>query len=179
MAGKSGGKAPSGGGDGGSTADAAAGGKKKKLIVIALGAVLLLGGGAGGTYMLVKPAAAAEEEHVEEVLVAGDVTALDPITLNLADGHYLKLGIALQATLAEAGGHGGGSGPDGSKALDLAIAEFSGLTTAELSDPAKRQQYKDALQEKIVKAYEEPAVEEGAHPHKVVMGIYFTQFVTQ
>ena len=177
MAGKNGGKTPSAGGDGGATPDAA-GGKKKKLIVIGLGALLLLGGGAGGTYLLVKPAAAAEEP-VEEVLVPGEVTALDPITLNLADGHYLKLGLALQATASTGGGHEGSGGPDGSKALDLAIAEFSGLSTAELSDTAKRDHYKDELQEKIITAYEEEPAKEGEHPHKVVMGIYFTQFVTQ
>ncbi|WP_167586843.1 flagellar basal body-associated FliL family protein [Kineococcus rubinsiae] len=178
MAGKSGGKTPGPGGDGGTAADAPAGGKKKKLIVVGLGAVLLLGGGGAGTYMMMKPAAAAEKP-VEEVLVAGDVTALDPITVNLADGHYLKLGLALQATLSTGGGHEGGGGPDGSKALDLAIAEFSGLSTAELSNAEQRQHYKDELQEKIITAYEEEPAKEGEHPHKVIMGIYFTQFVTQ
>lgn len=177
MAGKSGGKTPGPGGDGGTAADAPAGGKKKKLIVVGLGAVLLLGGGGAGTYMMMKPAAAAEKP-VEEVLLAGDVTALDPITLNLSDGHYLKLGLALQAVVSEGGGEGA-SGPDGSKALDLAIAEFTGLSVADLSDPTKRQQYKDELQEKIITAYEEEPAKEGEPPSKVVMGIYFTQFVTQ
>jgi len=161
MAGK---KGASNGGKGGGGEEAEAGkkgGGKKMLLVGLLGGVLLLGGGAGGVWYFTKPAAAAPPP------VAGAVIALDPISLNLADQHYLKLGIALQATTLV-----GKETPDGSKALDLAIQEFSGVSMADLSDDGKREHYKDELQEKIVKAYEE---EEQEH----VMGIYFTQFVMQ
>ncbi|ABS06005.1 flagellar basal body-associated protein FliL (plasmid) [Kineococcus radiotolerans SRS30216 = ATCC BAA-149] len=159
--------------------DTTPGTKKKKMIIVgALGAVLLLGGGVGGTYMLVKPAEAAATETVKEELVPGDVTALDPVSINLADGHYLKIGLALQGVLVEGGGEGHGSGgPDGSKALDLAIAEFGGLSMADLSNAKQRQHYKDELQEKIITAYKEKD-EEGVE-HETIMGIYLTEFVMQ
>ncbi|NAZ86449.1 flagellar basal body-associated FliL family protein [Kineococcus indalonis] len=161
--------------------ETAAGGKKKLIIVAALGAVLLAGGTGGGVFLLTKgdTAAAAETAHEEEHLTPGDVTTLDPISLNLADGHYLKLGLALQAVAVEGGGHGGSSGPDGSKALDLAIQQFSGLSMTDLSNPEQRQHYKDELEHKIVEAYTEEPAEEGEAAHKTVMGIYLTQFVMQ
>jgi len=162
MAGKKGASGADKGAGGGDEAGAEKkGGGKKMLLVGLLGGVLLLGGGAGGVWYFTKPAAA------EPPPVAGAVIALDPISLNLADQHYLKLGIALQATTLAAK-----EAPDGSKALDLAIAEFSGVSMADLSDDAKREHYKDELQEKIVKAYSEEHEEH-------VMGIYFTQFVMQ
>ncbi|PPK94523.1 flagellar FliL protein [Kineococcus xinjiangensis] len=164
--------------DDGKADETAAAPKKKKMIIIgAVAAVLLAGGTGGGVFMMTKSASAAEAVKAEEVLVPGDVTALDPVSLNLADG-YLRIGIALQGVKAEAAGaHGGSSGPDGNKALDLVISHFSGLPMAELSDPAKREAHKLALQEKIVHAYEEKA--EDGTMHKTVMGIYFSQFVMQ
>src|SRR3712207_7034181 len=53
----------------------------------------------------------------------------DPITINLAGGHFLKLGLSLQAT-ADAGEE-----LSGAKALDAAIDLFSGRT---IEDLAKR-----------------------------------------
>jgi flagellar FliL protein len=162
-----------------STADDTAPGKnKKKMIIVgALAGVLLLGGGVGGTYMLTKPAAAATET-VEEALEPGEVVALDPISVNLPDGHYLKVGIALQTVLDESAGEGS-SAPDGSKALDLTIKEFSGKPMADLSNPELRQKYQDELQEKIIEAYTKEPVKEGDPATKTVMGIYLTQFVMQ
>jgi len=179
MAGKDGAK-KTGGTAGEGDEAAAAGGKKKKILIAAVAAVVLLGGGAGGGYVLLKPdTAAAETEHVEEVLVPGDVTALDAVTINLADGRYLKLGIALQQVYAEAGGHGGTTALDGSKALDLAIGEFSGVSMTDLSNAESRQHYKDELQEKIIEAYVSEPAEGETEGHKQVMGIYLTQFVMQ
>ncbi|MCI2240601.1 flagellar basal body-associated FliL family protein [Paenibacillus sp. TRM 82003] len=159
----------------GDKAEAAPGGKKKLIIVAALGAVLLAGGTGGGVFLLTKgdtAAAAATEEHLEP----GDVTTLDAISLNLADGHYLKIGLALQAVASEGGGHGGSTELDGSKALDLTISSFSGLSMADLSNAEQRQHHKELLQEKIIEAY---VTETEGVEHKEVMGIYFTQFVMQ
>jgi flagellar FliL protein len=88
--------------------------------------------------------------------------ALDPITLNLADGHFLKLKLSLQATLDAA------EAPDGSKALDIAISEFSNRPLAELASNAARDKAKVELRKKINEAYE-------GH----VMDVYFTEFVMQ
>lgn len=160
------------------TDDAKPGSKKKLIIIGILGAVLLLGGGVGGTYMLTKPAAAATEASVEEVLEPGEVVALDAISVNLTDGNYLKVGLALQTVLDESAGEGS-TAPDGSKAMDLTIKEFSGRTMADLSNPEIRQSLQDELQTKIVEAYTVEPAKEGDPAKKTIMGIYLTQFVMQ
>lgn len=125
---------------------------KKKLIIILV--AVLVAGGAGAYFMLGKSAPAAPKP--------GEVLLLEPITMNLTDGHYLKLKLALQAT-ADAGAE-----LDGSKALDIAISEFSNRTVAELSGNVEREARKHELKEKISEAYEGE-----------VMDIYFTEFVMQ
>ncbi|WP_433040324.1 flagellar basal body-associated FliL family protein [Dactylosporangium sp. CS-033363] len=138
----------------------AKGGKKKLIMIIAI-AVVLLGGGAGG-YLMFKPKTAAAEPEP----TPGVVSVLDAVTINLADGHYLKLKMTLQATTDAA------EAPDGSKALDLAITEYSGRKMDELMSNAERDRTKKELVEKVVKAY---TVEK----KKEVMDIYFTTFVIQ
>ena len=135
--------------------------KKKKLIII--GAVLLIAVAAYMTVLKPKPAASGEPEP-------GMVVKLDPLTLNLDGGHYLKLSMALQFTAAASagGGHGGGEEPDGSKALDLAIGQLSNRKIAELNTAQAR----DAAKEKLLLAIEE------AYHHEV-MDLYFTEFVMQ
>lgn len=135
----------------------ASGGKKKKLLLVVL--VLVVVAGAAVWFLFLRGAGAAEAEPER---VPGDVVAMEPISINLADGHYLRIGIALQAV---EGGHGA---PEGSKALDLTIAAFSGRSTAELADPAVREEIKKHLVEKLDEAY-----------HHEVMDVYFTEFVTQ
>ena len=126
----------------------AKGGGKKKLIMIILIAVVALGGGGYGGYLMFAPKKAA----AEPAPVEGVVSVLDAVTINLADGHYLKLKMTLQATTDAA------EAPDGSKALDIAI-------TGKMSA-------KEALTAKVVKAY---TVEK----KKEVMEVYFTTFVIQ
>lgn len=137
---------------------------KKKLIFIIVGALVV----AGAAYMFVlkpKPAASGEPEP-------GLVVKLDPLTLNLDGGHYLKLSMALQFTAAASaggGGHGGGAAePDGSQALDLAIAQLSNRKIAELNTAEARDAAKKKLLEAVATAY-----------HHDVMDIYFTEFVMQ
>jgi flagellar FliL protein len=135
--------------------------KKKKLMI--LGAVLLV---AGAAYMFVlkpKPAAGGAPEP-------GLVVKLDPLTLNLEGGHYLKLSMALQFTAAASagGGHGGADEPDGSQALDLAIAQLSNKKIAELNTATARDKAKATLLKSVAEAY-----------HQDVMDIYFTEFVMQ
>ncbi|MBG0818491.1 flagellar basal body-associated protein FliL [Planomonospora sp. ID82291] len=131
---------------------------KKKILVIA-GAVLLLLAAAAAAYFLLFAGGGEAEEPAPE---PGAVATLDAITINLSDGHFLKLKLALQATaeVAEA--------PDGSKALDLAIDQFSNKPVDELSSDKARNLAKQELLEKIEKAYEGE-----------IMDIYFTEFVMQ
>jgi flagellar FliL protein len=135
-------------------------GGKKKLLIIGLVAVLALGAAA---CFFVFSGGSAEAEPAPE---AGSVLDIDPVAINLAGGSYLKLGITLQFTAehdAAAGEHGD---VDGSKALDIAIAQFSGAALSDVQ--TNREAMKAALQEAIVKAYDHD-----------VMAIYYTEYVTQ
>jgi flagellar FliL protein len=140
----------------------AKGGKKKLLLVLV---VLLVAAGAAAYFFLF---AGGEAEAAEPV--AGEVVALEPVTVNLAGGGYLKIGISLQTTEdAAAGGHGAG-GVDGSKALDIVISTYSQAQPADVT--GAREALKEALEHEIVEAYTE-------HEVKMVMGVYFTEYVTQ
>jgi flagellar FliL protein len=129
-------------------------GKKKLVIVMVL--VLVL---AGAGYFVMGRGSKAEAAPAP---VAGAAVPLEAINLNLAGGHYLKLGLALQAT-ADAK-----EAPDGSKALDLAIEVFSNKSLAELNSAASRHKAKEDLVKRISKAYDGD-----------VMDVYLTEFVTQ
>lgn len=125
--------------------------RSRKKLVIILVVVLVLG---GGGYWFTKPKPASAPKP-------GEVVKLEPIQVNLAAAHYLRIGLALQLVQ-------GAKEADGSKALDAAIAEFSGLEMAEVNDPAKRDVYKKQLEKELDHRYD------GS-----VMGVYFTEFVTQ
>jgi flagellar FliL protein len=140
-------------------------GGKKKLLIIGLVAVLAIG--AAAYFFLFSGSGEAEAEPAPE---AGSVVLpIEPVAINLAGGSYLKLGFAMQFTLAydeSAGGGHGGATPDGSKAMDIAIAQFSGAALNDVQN--NREAMKAALQEAIVEAY-----------HGDVMEIYYTEYVTQ
>jgi flagellar FliL protein len=135
---------------------------KKKLIMILVIVLVALGGGGAGGYLMFAPKSA----EAEEVLVAGIVVPLDAVTINLADGHYLKLKMTLQAT------DKAHEAPDGSKALDAAISLFSNMDSKELLTNEGREKYKKQLKEKVVAAY---TVEK----EKEIMDVYYTTFVIQ
>jgi flagellar FliL protein len=128
------------------------GGGKKKIIIIAV--VLLVALGAGYWFFL-KPSGPPPPPE------PGEVVSIEPIQVNLADGHYLRIGVALQLS-AEA------HEADGSKALDAVIETFSGLDQAELVKAGARKELKHELEEKLHHSY-----------HGDVLEVYFTEFVTQ
>jgi flagellar FliL protein len=130
-------------------------GSKKKLLIIVL-LVALLGGG-GGYWFFLKP-----KDKGPEKPDPGVVVKLDAIQVNLAAGHYLRIGIALQAS------KDAGEEVDGSKALDATIDTFSGRTTAELAEKEVREKLKKHLEHTLDELYEGE-----------VIGVYFTDFVTQ
>lgn len=129
-----------------------AGGGKKKLLMIGL--VLVLVAGAAYWFVL-KP------KPANQAPVAGLVVPLESIQVNLAGGHYLKVGIALQLVA-------GVKAEDGSKALDALIEQFSGRPMSQLTQPVQREKLKKQLENDLDKAYDGD-----------VMGVYFTDFVTQ
>jgi flagellar FliL protein len=133
--------------------DAPGGGKKKLVLVV----VALLAVGAAAYFFVLKP----KPDPKKEKPVAGEVIALEPRQVNLEGGHYLKLGLALQGT---ADAHE----LEGSKALDAAIALFSGRSIEEVSRPSELKHLKGELQKELEHLY-----------HGDVMDVYFTDFVTQ
>lgn len=129
--------------------------KSKKKLIMMLVPVLLVGG--GGYFFMTKKSSGPEPPPKP-----GAVVTMEPITVNLEGGHFLKLGLALQATALAP------EEPDGSRALDIAIDLFSNKSIAELSANKERSKIKAELREKVVEAYE----------HEV-MDVYFTEFVMQ
>lgn len=140
-------------------ADAKPKGKKKLIIGVVL--LVLLGGGYKKTIgkAEVDPHAAPEP---------GIVLKLDPITLNLAGGSYLKLRMALQFTADAVAGGEGADEPDGAQAMDLAIAHLSNRKLADFDSAAARARVKEKLLKAVAEAYDSK-----------VMNIYFTEFVMQ
>ena len=146
------------------TDEAPAKGGKKKLLLIVL--VLLLAAGGAAYFFLFSGDSAKAEEPVS----SGTYVVLDPVAVNLAGGGYRKIGVSMELTEeGAAGGHEGG-GLDGSKATDLIISTFSQAAPADVT--GARDALKEALQQKIVEAYTEDG-------HELVMGIYYTEYVTQ
>ena len=133
-------------------------GKKVKLIAI----VLVLVVAAAAAYFLVLAPKGKEEAAPKP----GAVLPLDSQQINLAAGHYLRLGIALQLT------DKAGEEVDGSKALDATISVFSGLSVEDVTKTGARDALKKKLLTDLEHRYDENKVQE-------VMDVYFTEFVTQ
>lgn len=152
-------------------------GKKKKLLlggVVLLVALLAAGGGA--YFMLMGGSPTPEEAAAEAAEVAaaeaegpepGIVVPLEPITINLADGRYLQVGIALQQPVPEEGGYEE-EAVDGSQALDILIDKLSGRPMTEISSAEQRAAIKAELVAEIYEAYDHH-----------VYDIYITSWVMQ
>jgi flagellar FliL protein len=133
-------------------------GKSKLLMIVAV----VLIAAAAAYFFVLKPKDSATPA-VPPPPEKGEVLPLEPIYINLAQGHFLKLGLALQATKSADVKH-----MDGAEALDAAIEVFSGRDLEELSDSKARSEHKAELVEKVVESYEDH-----------VMDVYLTEFVMQ
>jgi flagellar FliL protein len=143
------------------TEDVQAGsGSRKKLLLVAISLVAV----AAGWYLLLGPGAGGDGEEAAKKPEPGEVLSLEPITMNLADGRLLKVGLALQVVASPSGGHE----LTGAVALDEAIAYLGGRTYAELVSPDARQAAKDELSKRVADRY-----------HHDVIEVYFTEFVMQ
>lgn len=121
-----------------------------------IGILLVVVGLAAGAawYFMLRPTPEAPPK-------AGEVVRLDPIQVNLAGGHYLRLGLALQLTDTA-------HELDGSTALDAAITVFSGRPIGEVNEPETREKLRHELEESLLERY-----------HGDVMEVLFTEYVTQ
>jgi len=104
---------------------------------------------------------------VDPATERGPVLEMDPLTVNLSDGHYLKVGVALQLKLGAVVATAKDDGT-GAKALDMAIAALSPKTMAQLTQPNVRESIKQKLGYDTCMAYKGEA-----------LTIYFTTFVMQ
>lgn len=144
---------------------------KKQLIIMVVPLLLLLGvGGFIGKGMLAGPAAAAPDPKT----VAGNVVPLTSMTLNLADGRYLKITLALQlskfASPAAAGAEAANTTTsfDGAKALDSAISVLGQRTYRQLIAPGGRAAAQKVLSAEVKQRYDGE-----------VLQVYFTEFLMQ
>lgn len=140
--------------------------KKRLLLLIAL--LVLVGGGAGGYVMFQGKSAPATDgaPKPKPTPVPGITLALDPITVNLAGGRYLRIGIAIQfSTKATAKD---GTQPDGARALDQAILYLSDKQAEDLQTPEQIDAAKQELTSRLSAAYDDN-----------VMEVLLTQFVIQ
>ena len=143
----------------------AKGGRKKKLLIGAVALVVL-----GGGYTVAGPKgadAAAEEAEPAEPL-PGEVVVLEPITLNLADGRFLKIGLAMQLVEGVVPPAEDAVAGYAAPALDDAISYLGSKTYAELVAPGGRDAAKDELSVRIAEQYPDE-----------VLSVYFTELVMQ
>jgi flagellar FliL protein len=149
----------------------AAGGKAKKgnlipAVIIAVGLIVggkMMGGGSA--------APATGVVATTTTLVPGPVIKLDPITLNMSDGRFLRVGLGFQLK----GGLPAEAKPDTTdaagkyaKALDTAIEVLGGKNYAELVSPTGREAAKKVLVDKLKALYPDE-----------IEDVYFTEFVLQ
>lgn len=132
--------------------------RRRPLLLVAV----VLTGLAAGWWLLLGPGSGGDDAPGEPV--AGEVLPLEPITMNLADGRLLKVGLALQ--LVE--GAGEEHPVSGSVALDEAITYLGGHSVAQLTPPEARQKAKAELSKRVAERY-----------HHEVLEVYFTEFVMQ
>jgi len=133
---------------------------RRRPVLLVVAVVVLAAAGAAAWFLLGR-GGGEEAPAPEPTVEAGEVAQVEAISINLADGHYLRLGLGLQLT---ADAHD----PDPSRALDLAIAQYSGRTVAEVSDPATRDALKNELAQRLAEAYEGEVID-----------VYLTNYVTQ
>lgn len=134
-----------------------------RLVLVAVVLVLLLGGGATA-YLLTRgsghdPAAAPKP---------GAVVDLEPLTLNLSDGRFLKVGLSLQMSADAPVASGSDPGVNGAKARDAAIGIFGQRSYEQLLPANGRAVALRALNAEVRKRYDGE-----------VLQVYLTEFVMQ
>ena len=111
-------------------------------------------------------AAPAEQAEVEEEQEKGPVVKMDPININLAEGHYLRIAIALglSAEVVVDEKHEFDTAP----ASDVVLSTFSGVAMADLTSAEGHEHAREQLLEALASHYGDEIVH-----------VYFTEFVMQ
>lgn len=154
-------------------AEASEGGGKAKLVV---GAVVLVAVGvlAGGRLLGGSTPADAAEATTTTTEPTGPITTVESITVNLADGHFLKVGMAFEVRPDETYPHVGGHGEVDeltkgfARELDASIMVLSRFTYDQLVAPGGKEGAKAALLEALAEV-----------SHGAVHDVLFHEFVMQ
>ncbi len=162
-------------------AAAGSSGPKKMIMTVVLAVVLVgvgyvLGGKMSGGSGAAAEASAdghvteqSEGDHEDDHAAAhpAQVIDLDPINVNLAEGHYLRVAISLGIS-TEPDGHGGETHFPTAAASDVVLHTFSGRLMADLSTVDGREAARLELAEGLTHHYGDE-----------VVSVYFTEFVMQ
>lgn len=144
-------------------------GKKRKLLVV-VGVVAVVAVAALAVPKLTHKKAAPSPKAAALAVANGPIDSLDPVTVNLADGHLLQVGVAVQESTAA---NAKTITADQPRILDALITVFSGWTYPALLGDAGHEQARNQLEAKMQALF--PPV--GGIPQ--VAGVYFTTFVMQ
>lgn len=153
--------------------DEESGGRSKKTIVIGV-ACVVVGAIAGPKLLPGGGSTEAASGPTTTLFERGPTLALPEVTLNLADGRLLRLGVALQFPHDPEGGEEeeAGEGESGAEDeaddptmghaadLDAALTVFSARTMDELLDGTIREAARQELATRIAEHDREPAVED-------------------
>ncbi|XBH22145.1 flagellar basal body-associated FliL family protein [Jonesiaceae bacterium BS-20] len=135
------------------------GSRKVSLKAVIVSTVLIVALVLGAVYwFVVRPAL---DDGAPPPIIAGAVHTVDSINLNLSDGHYLRLGFAVQLTDQA-------QEVDSAQILDAAITVFSGQKYDNALDPVVREGLRQQLAAQLDRVYEGE-----------VMEVYFTDYVAQ
>jgi len=153
--------------------DGAAGGGKAKRILPLL--VLLIGGGVGAKTMLGgggSAVPAAGEAVTTTTELPGPIVSLEPMTVSMADGRYVRVGLALQLPHEEDAPEAEAEDVDPktkyARVIDLAVDMFGKKKFPDLVGEGAHARTRDELSFLISSVYD------GA-----IEGVYFTEFVVQ
>jgi len=149
----------------------AKGGKGKTLVLYAFAAIGLLGGVKGFLFGGGSKASAAPGVATTTTTKPGPIVTLQPITVNISNDRFLKVGLGLQLSgkITALPANDSNDPTKGfAQALDITISVLGGRSYADLVTPAGREAAKAELVKQLVAAY----------PDKVE-GVYFTDFVMQ
>ena len=151
--------------------DAPRGSRRRTVLLVVLAVVVLAAGAVVAMKLLAGPAA----KEPDPATVPGAIEKIDSMTVNLADGRYLKVGVAVQlskkASPSALVADGSGAAAvtfDPAKAQDATIAVFGTRTYQQLLAGGGRQKAQQALKAELEKRYDHG-----------VLGVYFTEFLMQ
>lgn len=140
------------------------GGGKSNLVPAIIIAAGLLGGGyfMGGS----GDGSSAAAPTTTEAPVLGEVAQMEPININLKDGHFLRVGVGLQ--LIEGVEKSEFEKGETARANDVIIGMLGGSDMAEIATAEGREHVKKELKKELKEVYEGDVID-----------VFFTDFVMQ